>query len=217
MRPPPVRRRLQRQPQPQPRPALAARVRRACRRCCSPCRRSRGRFRSRCSRRGSCRRVRALRPCQSARCAAACRNLRRCAAPRVRHRRTSARQPYRPRGTPSRPPCRPARPSCRRAARWRREYRLARPARCGPRRTASENMSVPAPVRVVLFTYTASRMMMTIGTANPAMIAAMSWPGVLIGAPWGASLMLVSSPVLCVSRFSDSVTATSTTVQHGRL
>lgn len=71
------------------------------------------------------------------------------------------------------------------------------------------SMSVPAPVRVELFTYTASRMMMATGMPNPAMTAAMSWPGVLIGAPWGASLMLVSSPVFGVSRFSDSVTATA--------
>src|ERR1700744_3178675 len=41
--------------------------------------------------------------------------------------------------------------------------------------------------------------MMIMGTANPAMIAATSCAGVVIGAPCGASLMLVSSPVGIVS------------------
>src|ERR1700754_998743 len=41
--------------------------------------------------------------------------------------------------------------------------------------------------------------MTTIGMAKLAMIAAISCPGVLIGAPCGASLMLVSSPVGIVS------------------
>jgi hypothetical protein len=50
---------------------------------------------------------------------------------------------------------------------------------------------------------------MTIGTANPAMTAAMSCAGVLIGAPCGASLMLVSSPWVC-ERYS--VTATSCSI-----
>src|ERR1700744_4525642 len=43
-------------------------------------------------------------------------------------------------------------------------------------------------------------MITTMGIPKPATIAAMSWPGVLIGAPWGASLMLVSSPLfMCES------------------
>ena len=54
---------------------------------------------------------------------------------------------------------------------------------------------------------------MTIGTAKLAMIAAMSCPGVLIGAPCGASLMLVSSPWVC-ERYS--VTATSCSIIQPR-
>ena len=50
--------------------------------------------------------------------------------------------------------------------------------------------------------------MMTIGTANPAMTAAMSCAGVLIGAPCGASLMLVSSPWVC-ERYSATATSCS--------
>ncbi|SIT42223.1 exported hypothetical protein [Paraburkholderia ribeironis] len=50
--------------------------------------------------------------------------------------------------------------------------------------------------------------MMMIGTANPAMTAATSCAGVLIGALCGASLMLVSSPWVC-ERYSVMATSCS--------